>query len=55
MQKYFLEEIEKINEDLPIYKQVHTVRIRATEFPKTASRKIKRAGLGQQAPVKEEN
>ena len=54
MQKYFLEEIEKINVDLPIYKQVHTVRIRTTEFPKTASRKIKRAGLGQQAPVSEE-
>ena len=54
MQKYFLEEIEKINEGLPVYKQVHTVRIRTTEFPKTASRKIKRAGLGKQADVKEE-
>ena len=55
MQKFFLDKIEKINEELPIYKQVHTVRIRATEFPKTASRKIKRAGLGQQPAVKEEN
>jgi len=45
LQRYFLGEIEKINAELPIYKQVHTVRIRATEFPKTASRKIRRSEI----------
>jgi long-chain acyl-CoA synthetase len=36
------EKIEKINKDLPIYKQITEVEVRGQEFEKTTTRKIKR-------------
>ena len=36
------EEINIVNRKLPVFKQVHEVVLRDTEFEKTTSRKIKR-------------
>ncbi len=36
-------EVKKVNATLPVFKHVHTVRVRRSEFIKTSSRKIKRA------------
>ncbi len=36
-------EVKKINATLPVFKHIHTVRVRKTEFAKTSSKKIKRA------------
>jgi long-chain acyl-CoA synthetase len=35
-------EIDRVNESLPPFKQIRVVNIRETEFPKTATKKIKR-------------
>ena len=42
MQKFFEEEISKINHKLPTFKQVSYVELRDKEFEKTTSRKIRR-------------
>ena len=42
MQKFFEEEISKINHKLPTFKQISFVEISETDFPKTSSRKIRR-------------
>lgn len=39
--------IEELNKTLPPYKKILKVRLRATEFEKTTSKKIRRCGLGQ--------
>ncbi len=36
-------EVKKVNAALPVFKHVHTIKIRKTEFIKTSSKKIKRA------------
>ncbi len=36
-------EVKKVNATLPVFKHVHTIKIRKTEFIKTSSKKIKRA------------
>ena len=40
------EEIDKMNRTLPSFKHIHKVRIRAGEFEKTTTRKIKRTDIG---------
>ena len=42
MQKFFEEEISKINHKLPTFKQISFVELRDKEFEKTSSRKIRR-------------
>ena len=44
------DEIEKVNDIMPVYKRVKRFKIRNTEFEKTTTRKIRRLGSG----VKEE-
>ena len=44
--KIFSEKVETALADLPAYKHVRDIVIRHEEFPKTTSRKIKRAGIG---------
>ncbi len=39
--------IDRINEGLPLYKRIQTVKLREEEFDKTTSGKIKRRSLGQ--------
>ncbi|MCC8170067.1 MAG: AMP-binding protein [Oscillospiraceae bacterium] len=39
--------IDRINEGLPLYKRIQTVKMRDEEFEKTTSGKIKRRSLGQ--------
>ncbi len=34
--------VDEVNRDLPLYKQIHEIEIRDTEFEKTTSKKIKR-------------
>lgn len=34
--------VDEVNRDLPLYKQIHDIEIRDTEFEKTTTRKIKR-------------
>ena len=38
----YMEEIKKVNEDLPAYKKITVFEIREEEFPKTTTKKIKR-------------
>ena len=40
------QEIDKLNKTLPNFKHIHKVRIRAEEFEKTTTRKIKRSDIG---------
>ncbi|PWM41656.1 MAG: AMP-dependent synthetase [Clostridiales bacterium] len=42
------EEITALNKRLPFYKQVHQVKFRETEFPKTTTKKIKRSNAYQE-------
>ena len=41
--------IAEVNGELPTYKRIETFLLRSREFPKTAMRKIKRAGLAEEA------
>ena len=41
--------VAEVNGELPIYKRIETFLLRDREFPKTATRKIKRAGLAEEA------
>ncbi len=38
-------QVDAINRDLPIYKQIQNINLRATEFEKTAARKVKRTAI----------
>lgn len=39
--------VEELNKTLPPYKKILKIKLRSTEFDKTTSKKIKRAGLGE--------
>jgi len=36
------DEVNEINKELPVFKQIHEVEVRETEFEKTTTKKIKR-------------
>ncbi len=40
--KLIKEEVDRVSRDLPVFKQVHSIEIRKTEFEKTTTKKIKR-------------
>jgi len=42
MLKFMKSVVDKINEEMPVYKRVKRISIRDTEFEKTTTRKIKR-------------
>ena len=39
---FIKDEVDRINEQMPLYKRVRRVALRKTEFEKTTTRKIKR-------------
>ena len=41
--------VEELNKTLPPYKKILKIKLRATEFEKTTSKKIRRVGLGDAA------
>ena len=41
-EKYIEQDLVSINSQLPLYKNISKVVVRETEFPKTATKKIKR-------------
>ncbi len=42
IEAFLKEEVDRINEQMPLYKRVRRIAIRTTEFEKTTTRKIKR-------------
>ena len=48
-QQALQEIIDKINQNVPLYKRIHTLKIRDTAFEKTTSKKIKRAKVIENA------
>ena len=38
-------QIDQINETLPVYKQIQMIKLRDSEFEKTATKKIKRSTI----------
>lgn len=47
--KQLQKEFNRVNKQLPLFKQVHSIRIRRTEFDKTTKRSIKRIHIGGNA------
>ncbi|MCX8011305.1 MAG: AMP-binding protein, partial [Ignavibacteria bacterium] len=51
IEKIINDEIKKLNKELPIYKQIRTVKIQEREFEKTTTQKIKRYLINQEDSV----